>query len=136
MLERYGGSEAVELANVSNLEGRYITCTGIEQTYKGTLSNGSATTLTAGEEWPTSDVIVQVSGQKTTSSTVMDLQGVPKVKLLTAVTSSELDFDTSGTGQAVLSGNGFGWDARDVEAVVFGPWRTSGIGAEEDMNVL
>lgn len=121
VLQRFGGSSEVQAANISLLEGRYITCKGVESVYEIDV-DGNLTRVEADEEWPTGDVVVQIAGQRTTSSTVMDLQGAPTVDSVAPVDARATDFDTSGHGKVILTGRGFGLDARDVVAVVFGPW--------------
>lgn len=110
---------------MSVLAGRYITCNGIESRYEELLPNGSTIWRDAGVGWPTDDVHVVIAGQSTSSSTVIDLQGAPSISSISPGSQAELDFDTSGHGTAVIEGTGFGLDARDVVAVVFGPWPES-----------
>lgn len=143
VLERFGTLDDVRAANISNLEGRYITCYGIEPIYEEEDADGNVTRIPVGNEteWPTEEVIVQVAGQKSFPSTEMDLQGVPTVNSLERASDAgstihDYEFDTSGFGQATVRGRGFGLDASDVIAVVFGPWRTTGIAPGEEADVV
>ena len=74
-----------------------------------------------------------IGGQSGTSTTAMDLQPAPTIDQIVPETARSIDFDTSGAGKAIIRGRGFGLDARDVVAVVFGPWSTSMLEAEQDL---